>query len=858
MATLGSGGLVLVKADADSNAANLDRKRQNGAVAATRSAQKGTLGTFAGVFTPSILTILGIILFLRLGFVVGNAGLTQTLVIIGLATGVAILTSISLAAIATNIHVRGGGDYYLISRTLGVEFGGAIGVVLFLAQSVSVGFYSIGFGEITADVLGFDSKISVQIIALLAVLLLSGFVWAGADVASRFQFVVMALLGAALLSFYAGGFGSAESAILSGGWGAPPEALGFWAVFAIFFPAVTGFTQGVSMSGDLKDPAKSLPLGTFAAVGLSAVVYVTAAIAIAAAVPQVRLINDAGDAMRSIALIGPLIVIGVIAATLSSAMASFLGAPRILQSLASDRVFPVLNFFAKGHGPQSNPRRAAILSLVIAVATLGFGSLDAIAAVVSMFFLISYGLLNYATYWEARAKSPSFRPRFRFFDRRLSLLGAVACLGAMLAINVVAGAAALLVLFVVYQYLSRRSGPERWADSAPSHHFERAMSSVRALSNEESHARNWRPQILVFSADPKRRERLIRFASWLEGGSGLTIAMHIVQGEGVVMRRERDAVAAEMLAQIEDLGLDLYSRVVLAVDGMEALPVVVQSSGIGALRANTALFGWPEQPSEERRVLYVRSLRDIARLGVNVVAMSSDEQRWGSLSAREKRNRRIDVLWSGDDSSRLALLSAYLFTRTDAWSRAKIRLLARAGPADVDKVQTELESMLSDARIPAEVVCLIDPDQPAIVRSCADAAIVFVSMRIRRDDRLDALGGDLDRLLEQLPMTAAVLAGESVDLLAGPESGHHRMLTEAEENLAEAEARLKTLERRLTDATAEVDAASRRMGADEPVTEAEIEGLIGWRETVLRRTLKARVRVESARAELDALKNPRG
>ena len=128
------------------------------------TARRGTLGTFAGVFTPSILTILGIILFLRMGFVVGNAGLTQTLLIIGLATGVAVLTSISLAAIATNIQVRGGGDYYLISRTLGVEFGGAIGVVLFLAQSVSIGFYAIGFGEITADLLGFDSKISVQII----------------------------------------------------------------------------------------------------------------------------------------------------------------------------------------------------------------------------------------------------------------------------------------------------------------------------------------------------------------------------------------------------------------------------------------------------------------------------------------------------------------------------------------------------------------------------------------------------------------------------------------------------------------------------------------------------------------------
>jgi amino acid transporter len=812
--------------------------------------QRGTLGTFAGVFTPSILTILGIILFLRMGFVVGNAGLTQTLVIIALATGVAVLTSISLAAIATNIQVKGGGDYYLISRTLGVEFGGAIGVVLFLAQSVSVGFYAIGFGEITADLLGFDSKISVQIIALLAVLVLAGFVWAGADVASRFQFVVMAFLVAALLSFYAGAFGSTESVILSEGWSPPPEALGFWAVFAIFFPAVTGFTQGVSMSGDLKDPAKSLPRGTFAAVGLSTVVYVTAAIILAASVPQFLLVDDAGEAMRTVAIIGPLVVIGVIAATLSSAMASFLGAPRILQSLASDRVFPALNVFSRGHGPQSNPRLAALLSLAIAILTLGLGTLDAIAAVVSMFFLISYGLLNYATYWEARAKSPSFRPRFRFFDQRLSLLGAVACLGAMLAINVFAGAAALLVLFAVYQYLSRRRAPERWADSASSHYFQRATESIRGLSNEERHARNWRPQVLAFSADPRRRERLIRFAAWLEGGSGLTAAIRVLEGQGALMRRERDLAEVELREQIEALNLDVYSRVVLAADSMEGVPVVVQSFGIGALEANTALFGWPEQPNEERRLPYVRSLLDISRLGINVVTMWSDEQRWGAMTARSGRNRRIDVWWNDDDSSRLALLTAYLFTRNSEWSHATIRVLAGAGPDDLVQRRAELATMLREARIGADVVCLVDPDQAAVVNACADAALVLVTMRIRGDETLDAFGGDLDLLLRRLPMAAAVLAGEAFDLLAGPESGHHESLTEAEEALAEAQARLATLEKKLAEASAALEAAVAAEGSD-PTD--NFENLDRQREIILRRTVKARVRVESAQAEVDAV-----
>jgi len=241
---------------------------------------QGTLGTFSGVFTPSILTILGIILFLRLGYVVGNAGLGRTLVILAFANGISILTTISLSAIATNIHVKGGGDYYLISRTLGLEFGGAIGIVLFLAQSVSIGFYCIGFGEAVVHILPGTGQVyhSPQVIAGVAALFLFLLAWLGADWATKFQYVVMGILVVALVSFFTGGLMKWEAARLVENWGAPENGPGFWILFAIFFPAVTGFTQGVSMSGDLKDPGKSLPLGTFAAVGISIVVYFLAAV----------------------------------------------------------------------------------------------------------------------------------------------------------------------------------------------------------------------------------------------------------------------------------------------------------------------------------------------------------------------------------------------------------------------------------------------------------------------------------------------------------------------------------------------------------------------------------------------------
>ena len=644
----------------------------------TQNTSNGTLGTFAGVFTPSILTILGIILFLRLGFVVGNGGLGSALLIIGIATLVSVLTSISLAAIATNIDVKGGGDYYMISRTLGFEFGGAIGIVLFLAQSVSIAFYAVGFGEAVTAITGLEQSWAPQAIAAVAVILLFGLAWLGADVASRFQFVVMLLLVGALISFYLGAIGGFDSGMVSDGWSPPSGGLGFWAIFAIFFPAVTGFTQGVSMSGDLRDAGRSLPIGTFAAVGLSTVVYVSVAVLIAGNASSADLIADTGI-LNSISAFGPLIDVGVIAATLSSAMASFLGAPRILHSLAADRIFPVLNTFAKGHGPSSNPRPAVLLSLGIALGTVAVGNLNAIAPIVSMFFLISYGLLNYATYYEARAASPSFRPRFRYFDRRASLVGAAACAGVMLAINVVAGVTAILILVGIRQYLRRTGRTQRWADASRSYYFQRAMESITALTGEEENPRSWRPQLLAFSADPKRRERLLRFGSWLEGDSGLTAAIQIVVGEGVVKRRERAEQQESLQAQIASLGLDVHGRAVLAPDAMEALPVIVQSFGLGPLRANGGLFGWPEESDETHLAGYAQAVREIHRLGVNVVSMLSDEHRWRALEAVPVRDRRIDVWWQDDDASRLALLSAYLFTRTPDWANATIRVVGCTG-----------------------------------------------------------------------------------------------------------------------------------------------------------------------------------
>jgi hypothetical protein len=428
---------------------------------------QGTLGTFAGVFTPSILTILGIILFLRLGYVVGEGGLGQTLLIVALANSISVLTSLSLSAIATNLRVKRGGDYYLISRTLGHEFGGAIGIVMFLAQAISIGFYCIGFAEVLAGVLPALFPGHPHIIAAVAAGLLFVFAWLGSDWATRFQYLVMAILGAALVSFFIGGLQRWDEALLMQNWSTPASSLGFWVLFALFFPAVTGFTQGVSMSGDLKDAGRSLPLG------------------------------------------------------------------------------------------------------------------------------------------------------------------ALACLGAMLAIDLESGLVAVALLFAIYQYLRRVAPQARWADGRRSYHIQQLRSHLLAAAREAEHPRDWRPNMLLFSHDSHRRVRLLQFASWLEGDSGFATMVKVLEGRGAVLFKRKREVEEQMEADIQQVGVQVFPLAMVATDLDQGIRSLVQGFGIGYLRANIILANWlepaPRGMDGLRELNFGRHLRTAFRLGCNLVVLDSDE-----------------------------------------------------------------------------------------------------------------------------------------------------------------------------------------------------------------------------------------
>jgi amino acid transporter len=823
----------------------------------------GRLGTFAGVFTPSVLTILGIILFLRLGYVVGSAGLAHALVIIALANVISVLTSISISAVATNLKVRGGGDYYLISRTLGLAFGGALGLVLFLAQSVSIAFYCIGFGEAVAALLPALSWASPRMVALSAVALLFVMAWLGADWATRFQFGVMAFLTAALAAFFAGGLPQWDAQTAAANWVVAADGPPFWVLFAIFFPAVTGFTQGVSMSGDLADPGKSLPKGTFAAVGLSIVVYLAVAVVFAGVLPAEAMRSDYG-AMKRVAAWPWLIDAGVIAATLSSAMASFLGAPRILQSLARDRIFPVLEPFAAGNGPADNPRKGVALSLVIAVATVLLGNLNLIAPVVSMFFLISYGLLNAATYYEASAQSPSFRPRFRWFHPRLSLLGAVACLGVMLAIDVRTGIVAVAILVALYQYLKRTAGPARWADSQRSHHFQRIRAHLLAADHEPEHPRDWRPHILAFSDDPERRRTLLRFADWLEGNSGTITLVKVIRGRGGQLRHRREAAEMELRADISAVGAPAFPLVVYSPDTDLGHPILLQSFGIGPLKANMALVNWLDPVSKDglgfRELRFGRELKKVLRWGCHVVLLHAELPEWHPPT---DDRRCIDVYWRDDATGRLMLLMAYLVTRHPLWEQGRIRLLAApvegggGGPS-----QADIRRFLDNVRIEADILPIADISREGLGEQSADAGLVFLPFRFV-GQRVSVFGeSDVDTLLEPLPMTALVSAAADIELDAAPEEGLPAEIAAAQDDYQQAVDNLQLARKEALEAERDVEEIQRLIaGVDavpaDPSDPGEILKSLAKTEekaTRLRRRLaKMQAKAENAEKALNAL-----
>ena len=690
-------------------------------------------------------------MYLRFGWVVGNVGLPATLLIVTISTSITLITALSISAIATDQRVRAGGAYYMVSRSLGIETGGAVGIPLFFAQALSVALYTVGFAESVSNVFPILPARPVGLITTILIALLA---LRSARVAIRAQYFIMAAIGVSLLSFV---FGHAVG---------PPDAVAvpigevpreeFWVVFAVFFPAVTGIMAGVNMSGDLKHPGRAIPRGTLAAIAVGFAIYMILPVFLAFRADADTLIREP-LIMRRMAFWGDAILLGVWGATLSSAVGSILGAPRVLQALARDGVLPErLRWLGRGSGPEDTPKVGTMVTLAIALGAVALGNLNLIAPILTMFFLTTYGVLNIAAGLERALGSPSFRPRFKV-PWYLSAIGALGCLAVMVLVNAAATVVSAVIVAGIFLWLKRREVRAAWGDSRRGLWMALTRAGLFRLRGAAD-AKNWRPHLLVLSGAPTRRWYMVEFADWLSHRRALVTIASVLTDESVTLDRQRamESTIGDYLAR---RGVEALIRLVRAPDPFEGAQRLVEAYGLGEMVPNTILLGDSEVP--EHREAYCRMLERFHEGRRNIVILHHNEERgFGDQKV-------IDVWWGGlKRNGGLMLTLAYLLQTSLPWSGARIRVkMVRPTEEAARAARPNLEAVVLGLRSGAEVEVLVNDTgrkfADILHESSADADVIFLGMAEPGDGYVEYYER-LRHLAEGMPTTAFVLASEDL------------------------------------------------------------------------------------------------
>ena len=507
-----------------------------------------TMGTWP-VFLTAISTILGAILFLRFGYAVAHVGLVSTLMIVFVGHLVTVPTALAVAEIATNQKVEGGGAYYMISRSFGLNIGGAIGLALYLSQAISVAFYVIAFTVACRDLLHWADVahgvaidpmwVNLGVMALLTVLM----VGKGANLGVKALYIVVVLLFSALVLFFLGsGPGNPNLSplatipdVLTTASGETVNRFSFFEVFTFIFPAFTGIAAGLGLSGDLKDPRSSIPKGTIWATVVGIVIYIAVAIKLWWSAPLEALAADELY-MENIALWGPIIPIGLAAAAMSSALGSVMVAPRTLQAIAADEIFPagMSAWLKQGRGSQNEPVRASLATCAIAFVFVLMGDINAVAEIISMFFMVTYGAICLVSFLEHMAADPSYRPTFRS-HWSISLMGAVLCVVLMFGMNPTYATASLIIMVLIHAWVSRLGGGQRGMVRlfrGVIFQVQRFLQLALQMSDDDDleESTGWRPFVLAISPDTFDRQEGFDMVRWVAYRHGFGTYMHFVKG----------------------------------------------------------------------------------------------------------------------------------------------------------------------------------------------------------------------------------------------------------------------------------------------------------------------------------------
>jgi len=653
-------------------------------------------GTFSGVFTPSILTILGVIMYLRFPAIIGQTGLINTIAIVIVAHIISITTSLSVASLSTDKPVQNGGTYFMISRSLGLPIGGTLGYALFVGLSFSVSLYLIGFAESFLQYWELDSSIqSIRITGTAILLVVTTITFISTSLAIKSQYFIMAAIGLSLLSIF---FGKHDFAPETVNLKPLADSAPFMLLFGIFFPAVTGFEAGVSMSGDLKNAKRSLPLGAIMAVAVGFVAYVLLAVFYAYTVDAEVLANDPAVLFK-ISLFPQLVIAGIWGATLSSALGSILGAPRILQAIAQDRLSP--RFFAKTTKKANEPRNALLLAFIIAEAGILIGELDVIARIVSMFFITTYAFLNLASFIESWSSS-DFRPAFKI-PRWVSLLGAVSAFFVMVLLDFVALAGATVVLVLLYVLLQRKqmvlSGGDVWG----SFWANLAKKALLRLSAQKIDKRNWRPNILMFSTQNKHNRYLV--------DTGLAMTGKLGALTDFIIRTDKSVAQTAENAK-NDKGNRFFIREFVCDSDIEGIKSVTSVYGFSGFEPNTVLLEW--ERDEQRAGYLLELIKDFRQKKLNAVFLDYEG------NAAFGKRQQIDIWWNGKGKLLSFSLQVLRFLLSDKkWRDTHLRIFMLDDEvSQFERYKKFISALLAEKRMKASFEIINSkPDKQAVTNN---------------------------------------------------------------------------------------------------------------------------------------------
>lgn len=677
----------------------------------------------APVFFTAISTILGAIMFLRFGYAVGSVGLLGTMAIILIGHAVTIPTAMAIAEIATNQKVEGGGEYYIISRSFGLVIGSTIGIALYLSQAISVAFYVMAFAEAFTPLFAWLQTQFVfppwadwlmaqkQTVSIPALFLLTAIVLTkGADLGVKTLYIVVATLAVSMVAFFVGQTEYAQTAgfdfFATAANPADPavvidvERVGFFTVFAIIFPAFTGMTAGVGLSGDLRDPGRSIPMGTLSATLAGMVVYFFIAFKLSASASPSDLADTSRLVMSDIAWQGWLLIpLGLAAATLSSALGSIMVAPRTLQAIARDHIFPapsINQWLGRGRGRSDEPFNSSLITILIALVFIMAGAIDSVAEIISMFFMVTYGSLCLISFLNHFAADPSYRPRFRskWF---ISLFGAVACFGLIFFMNTVYGLLAVVLITVLYFVISYYNQDKQSIAvifQGVIFQFSRQLQVFLQKADKEQ-PNSWRPSAVAISDRTFERLGLFDLLRWLSQKYGFGTYIH--QVDGYLSRQtntEAQGIKERLIKLAEATRSNIYVDTLISPSYTSTIAQIIQLPGVSGADNNLLLFEYSKYHPDSLDKI-IDNFKLIKSVDFDTVILGSSERGYGL-----RQQIHIWITSADYDNANLMILLAYILLGHRDWQRGEIKIFAVYPDSTCQDERIRLYSLIEAGQLP--------------------------------------------------------------------------------------------------------------------------------------------------------------